>query len=207
MYISSQMISLINKSRRKNDFLLIDEILSLSKTNIILDPFSLLISRNAIIGMNNTFFPNVIIQTRNKGKIYIGSSNKIFPGTNIMSANQRILINVDNEIGENGIEIRAEYKDILIFNECRLNNGAQILDGCRFYNGSQVLGRIKVQDCILKEGTSYKESNPNQRGGVLKGFGYAKGLIVEEGEVIFGKGNFEQEMVERQEKYHPNWRK
>jgi UDP-3-O-[3-hydroxymyristoyl] glucosamine N-acyltransferase len=205
MVSMDSVIEYMNKIRKEDNLYTINDLLLLSETNTIFDPFSILISKSVVIGNGNIIYPNVVIRNIT-GHIEIGNSNQLFAGLNIVCENGKIRIGNENELGENGVEIRSIDGTISITNQCRINKGAQILDECVLENGSQILGNIKVRKCRLGSGTSYKGKDPNNRGAVLKGYGYAKGLSVEVGHVIFGKGDFNQDMIELQKKYHPNWR-
>ena len=72
--------------------------------------------------------------------------------------------------------------------------------------GSQVIGPIRVQNCHLGEGDDHTAPDPDTRGGVLKGYGLARGLAVPQGHVIAGNGTFNLEEMKRQSFYHPKER-
>ena len=199
-------IEKMNRAREERGFRTIDEIYELAKENTIFDLFSVLISRSVSLGKGNIIYPNVMIENI-AGTIVIGENNNLFNGTTIQNLSGNIEIGNHNEIGENAISIKNSKGKIQIKDNCRLMNGAQILDDCYLGNGAQVLGNIKMSDCILADGESYKEKNPNKRGGVLKGFGTANKLRIEMGMVINGSGILSADMIERQETYHPNWAK
>ena len=192
----------MNIVREENGYLTLNELLELGKQNSIFDIFSVLISRSVVLGINNIIYPNVVI----KGKTSIADSNILFNGTNIQSFSGKIEIGSGNEIGENTVSIKAVDTNIIIKNKCRLMNSAHILDGCYLGDGSQVLGNIKISNCCLEDGESYREMNPNNRGGVIKGFGSGNNLKIEKGLVINGNGTMTNEMKEKQEKYHANWK-
>lgn len=200
-----ECIAAMNDARKAGGFLTIEEMLELAKENIFYDIFSTVIGRNVRLGKGNIFYPNVTVQAGAQ-TVTIGSRNIFFSGTRIVSQEAGIAIGDANEIGENGILIKAAKKPVTVGNECRLMNGAQIGDGCSIGNGCQVLGSIKMVLCTLGDGGSYKEKNPNERGGVLKGFGTATGLTVGKGSVIGGNGLFKEADMVRQEVNHPNWR-
>jgi NDP-sugar pyrophosphorylase family protein len=185
---------------------LINEVIELAQYNTLYDIFSILISKNVKIGKGNIIYPNVIIECNDEHGIIIGDNNILYNGCSVKAKSGKIEIGNHNEIGENGVFISSLENEIKRKNNCRLMNGAQILDGCIIGNGCQVLGNIKAVKCILQDGESYEWDNPNMRGGVLKGFGSATELLVDKGEVIFGKGLFSKDMIEKQEKYHPNWK-
>ena len=197
-------IEQMNRTREEQGFRTIGEMYELAKENSIFNLFSVLISRSVYLGNGNIVYPNVVIENI-AGIIAIGDNNKLFNGTKIQNFSGIIEIGSDNEIGENGTSIKTVQGKIEIKDNCRLMNGAQILDDCYLGNGTQVLGNIKMSGCTLADGESYKEKNPNVRGGVLKGFGTANKLRIEIGMVINGNGVMTVDMIERQEKYHPNW--
>ena len=194
----------INRVRDEKGFRTIDELYELARENTIFNLFSVLISRSVSLGKGNIIYPNVIIENM-AGTIIIGGNNTLFNGTTIQNFSGKIEIGNDNEIGENAISIKNDQGKIEIKDNCRLMNGPQILDDCYLGNGAQVLGNIKMSSCLLGDGESYKEKNPNMRGGVLKGFGTANKLRIETGMVLNGNGTMTADMIERQEKYHPNW--
>ena len=194
----------MNRAREAKGFRTIDEMYELARENTIFDLFSVLISRSVSIGKGNIIYPNVLIQNI-AGIIRIGEHNSLFNGTKIHNASGNIEIGNENEIGENTISIKNSHGKIEIKDHCRLMNGGQILDDCYLGNGTQVLGNIKMSGCVLVDGKSYREQNPNKRGGVLKGFGTAHNLRIDAGMVINGKGIMTADMIEKQENYHPNW--
>lgn len=198
-------IASMNGAREKNGFMTIEQIFEIAYENQVYDVFSLLISKNVIIGKGNTFYPNCMIECK-KGRISIGDFNTICNGTTMRVINSILEIGDNNEIGENGLSITTVKGKTVVMNQCRLKNNAQILDNCYIGNGAQVLGNIKMSECILENGASYKEINPNNRGGVIKGYGTALNLVVKAGEVLSGTGIMTNDMIERQEKYHPDWR-
>lgn len=202
MQFDSRLFEYMNRVREEHGYRTLSDLLELGKKNTIFDIFSVLIGRSAVLGINNIIYPNVVI----KGKTSIADSNILFTGTNIQALNGKIEIGSGNEIGENAASIKAVDADIIIKNKCRLMNSAHILDGCYLGDGSQVLGNIKIVNCYLADGESYRGMNPNNRGGVIKGFGSGNSLKIEKGFVINGNGTMINEMAEKQEKYHPNWK-
>jgi carbonic anhydrase/acetyltransferase-like protein (isoleucine patch superfamily) len=192
--------------RARGGFLGLEQLFDLMETNTIYDPFSLLLSRFAEIGTGNTFFPCVTVDSAPGGIISIGDGNVFYSACRIVRAGGELRIGDRNEIGENGTCIKSENGRLAIGDGCRIMNMASILDGCELGDGSQVLGSIKARSCVLEAGGSYRERNPNERGGVLKGFGNADALRVEKGKVIFGRGSFSEAMKEDQANYHPRWK-
>ena len=201
---AEKYVEQMNRVRHEKGFRTIDEMYELASENTIFDLFSVLISRSVSLGIGNIIYPNVMIENI-AGIVSIGENNHLFNGTKIQNSSGKIEIGNSNEIGENTISIKNGQGKIEIKNHCRLMNGAQIMDDCYLGTGSQVLGNIKMSGCQLADGESYKEKNPNKRGGLLKGFGTANKLRIEIGMVINGNGSMTVDMIERQEKYHPNW--
>ena len=67
-----------------------------------------------------------------------------------------------------------------------------------------MLGQITAQQVALGAGEDFSYPDPDGRGAVLKGFGKARGLTLDPGEVINGTGDFADAPLERQRTYHPN---
>ena len=68
---------------------------------------------------------------------------------------------------------------------------------------------INVKFVFIKasEGASYKDPDPDQRAGLIKGLGTAKNLVVPQGKVINGWHEFKQEQLEDQSHYHSKKRR
>jgi hypothetical protein len=203
--ILSKTMSFIDEQRRKRGFLSIAHILERYSQNIILDPFSTLMSERVEMGEGNVIYPNVIIEAKNGGTVVLGARNILYPGTLFLADQAGIRIGSDNEFGDGGLRLKANARDALIVigDSGRYTNNAAIVAPCILGSGSQVLGPITVQNCHLDAGDSYRGDDPDTRGGVLKGFGQARNLTVKQGEVINGQGVFVQATVERQLVYHP----
>lgn len=197
----------INLQRTRKNYLSIEETIELTqKGNTILDPFSVLISKNVIIGKNNIFYPNVIIEINDiVSCITLGNNNIFYPQTFLLAENGgHIEVENDNRF-EGGVSIKANIADSLITigNLGRYLNGVQMIGQCNFGSGSQVIGNITVQNCVLEEGESYLCGNPDLRGGLLKGFGIAKNLTIGKGKVIEGFGKFDPSNIRYQSFFHP----
>jgi hypothetical protein len=176
-----------------------------ARANVIFDPFSTLISRNIELGSGNVFYPNVVIETQGDGRIDIGEQNTFFPGTFVRAIGGQIWIGSRNSFGEGGVSLLASDPQAVlrIGDNGRYCLGAQISGTNTCGDGAQVLGAILVQGCELESGASHAHPDPDQRGGVLKGAGLARNLVIRQGEVINGRLTFTQAMVERQSVYHP----
>lgn len=195
----------IDSQRHKQGFLSITELLDAYQTSTVLDPFSTLISDGVVMGANNVLYPNVIIEARNGGTIHIGGDNIFYPGTLLFADGGKIEIGNNNIFGDGGVRIKANRPDAhIVFGDLgRYMNNPEMMGQCRFGNGTQILGAITVQNCVLGAGESYTHTDPDARGGLLKGYGLARNLTVEQGAVINGRGDFQQSQIERQASYHP----
>lgn len=199
-------LSLIDSQRKKNGFLSVLELLELQASgNIILDPFSTLISSLVEIGQNNKFYPNVIIENNTVGNLTVGNGNIFYPNSLFFAEQGVIKIGNNNQFGDGGISVKANTKTskIIIGDYGRYINGVQLLGNSYLGSGSQIIGNITVQDSHLEEGESFMSPDTAVRGGVLKGYGLAKNIRVNTGMVINGQGVFEQKEIKSQSFYHP----
>lgn len=194
-----------SQARQSKGFLPTDDLATtLGQHNTILDS-SVLISKNAVIGNSNTFYPNVVIECQGEGQITIGDNNTFYPGTYILSSAGAVKIGSNNEFGPAGLTIKANMADALIAvgDNGRYCDGASIMGKTNLGSGSQVLGNITVQGCMLAAGGTHQEPDPDKRAAVLKGFGLARGITLEAGQVVNGSGKFADASVEWQHAYHP----
>jgi hypothetical protein len=196
----------IDRQRADQGFLTIHELLRLGESdNVVLAPFSTLISARVRIGSSNIFYPGVVVEIRNGGSIQIGDGNRFCMQTYLLADAGELTIGSHNEFGEGGVSVKALGPDdsIAIGDHGRYVQAAQIVGRNLLGSGSQVLGAITVQGCTLGAGESYRHPDPDLRGGVLKGMGMARGLHVGQGEVISRRAHFEQADIQRQTAYHP----
>ena len=114
-------------------------------------------------------------------------------------------IGSDAEIGdEGGFTIKAEAGSII-----RVGNGARLLGGgCLMLsnqvgNGAQILGPIRCRNCRLGDGGTYRDPDPDLRGGVLKGSGIGYDVEVPQGHVIQSFAVFAEAPLRRQSFFHP----
>lgn len=173
-------------------------------TNSMLAPFATLISRGVIIGKNNIIYPNVVIERTDDGQIEIGDNNTLFPGAYILCSAGIIKIGRNNELGPAGITIQAKVEKSLVSigDNGRYNGNPNIIGKAALGNGSQILGNIVVQNCQLAGGGDFNEPDPDKRAAVLKGFGLARNLTLEVGQVVNGSGDFADAPVQWQHEYH-----
>ena len=172
--------------------------------NVVLDPFSTLISASCTIGQGNIFYPSLVIECTNNGTLEIGEGNTFYPGGLLIADQGKLLIGNGNQFGDGGCTIKANRPDALahIGNRGRYVNGPTIVGKTILGSGSQVIGAITVQDCTLEGGLDFSAQNPDEQGAVLKGYGLARGLTVGIGQVINGQGKFELQNIEQQSAYH-----
>jgi len=206
MSVENDVITRINQQRASQGFRGISELLALmDQGNTILDPFSLLISVSVILGENNLFYPNVIIQAKDGGKLQMGDGNVFYPNTLVLAEKGSVKIGNENQFGDGGCSVKANMADaeITISDNGRYINGVQVIGKTNLGSGSQVIGPITVQNSTLAAGGDYKSADADLRGGLLKGSGLARNVQVDQGGVINATGDFKQENLERQSKYHP----
>ncbi|MGH7158131.1 MAG: hypothetical protein ACREGD_03620 [Candidatus Saccharimonadales bacterium] len=199
-------MSSTNSSRQAKGFLTPEEIMAVvGKTNLVLDPYSLLISQGVAIGKSNVFYPNVVIERAGSGVVSIGDGNTFYPGTYILGSAGAVRIADGNEFGTGGCTIKANMPDaeVVIGSNGRYCDGVSIMGKTTLGNGSQILGAITVQSCVLAGGGTFQEPDPDKRGAVLKGFVLARGLNLEAGQVVNGAGTFADAPAEWQRAYHP----
>lgn len=193
-------------ARHQKGFLAASELAdTLGKDNLVLDAGSVLIAQAVKIGKGNTFYPNVVIEVQGGGAVSLGDNNTFYPGTYLLCSAGSITIGSDNEFGSGGCTIKANMPDadLTVGDGGRYCDGANIMGKTSLGSGSQVLGNITVQGCNLAAGGTYKTPDPDERAAVLKGFGLARGITLEKGQVVNGSGNFADRPVEWQHDYHP----
>ncbi len=199
------LIELINNQRKSKGFYCTSELLKLCEMgNTILDPFSTLISESVDIGVGNIFYPCTTLEVRHSGLISIGNDNIFYSQSFLFAENGKITIGSNNQFGDGGFSIKANFKnsEIIIGDNGRYLNGVQLLGKTNLGSGSQVIGNITAQDCNLSSGESFLYPDFNLRGGVLKGFGLARNITVNQGKVLNGEGNFNQSDMKDQSFYH-----
>jgi hypothetical protein len=200
------IINYIDSYRKQNRFYMIRELIEIIGTeNTLIDPFSLLISKNIQIGKGNIFFPGVTLISDDSSSLSIGDNNVFSNGTRIESANNAsIAIGNSNSFNDGIISVKCNIKGgAMIFGDrCRFDGRINIFGNCSFGNGAQIIGTINVYNCTLLAGGDYSESDPDKRAGLLKGFGTAKNVSVGVGMVINGIGDFDSKKVEWQSNYH-----
>jgi carbonic anhydrase/acetyltransferase-like protein (isoleucine patch superfamily) len=193
-------------ARRRLGLLSLAETLALAHRGILIpDPGSVLISADVQLHDGVILWPNVILQVSDGGHIAVGSNANLFPGTRIVARGGMVTVGAEAEIGdEGGFTIKAGMGEIIeIGDGARLLGGGSLALSNRIGRGAQILGPIRCQNCTLGDGGTYRDSEPDERGGVLKGSGVARNIDVPQGHVIQAFGLFAEAPVRRQSYFHP----
>lgn len=194
------------EARRHLGFLSQEETAALARQGILLpDPGSVLISGDVRLEEDVVLWPGIILHISAGGHISIGRGANLFPGTRIVASGGSITIGAETEIGEEGgFTLKAGAGEtIAIGDGARLLGGGSLSLSNRIGHGAQVLGPIRCQNCTLGDGGAYRDPEPDERGGVLKGSGVARGVAVPQGHVIQAFGLFSEGTLRRQSYFHP----
>jgi len=172
---------------------------------LIPDPGSVLISANVQLEDGAVLWPSVILQTTNSGRITVERGTNLLSGTRIVAAGGTVAIGAEAEIGEEGgFTMKAGTGEIITVGDgARLLGGGSLSQSNRIGRGAQILGPIRCQNCTLGNGGTYRDSEPDERGGVLKGSGVARSVEVPQGHVIQAFGLFAEAVMRRQSYFHP----
>jgi acetyltransferase-like isoleucine patch superfamily enzyme len=113
-FLPEALLAKIDAQRTSRGFMSVTELLEKlsSEKNVVLDPFSVLVSRDVKIGNGNILYPNVIIETQNEGTISVGNNNVFFPGALLLANHGRIIIGDGNEFGDGGVSIKANMSKL-----------------------------------------------------------------------------------------------
>lgn len=192
--------------RRSLGFLTVDETLRLSAVGVLIpDPASVLVSPGVELGEGVILWPGTILQVSGAGGVTVGAGTALFPGTRMVAAGGRIVIGTQAEIGEEGgFTIKTDAGiAVEIGDGARLLGGGSLTGPNRIGRGAQILGPIRCQNCTLGNGGTYRDPEPDERGGVLKGSGVARAIEVPQGHVIQAFGLFAEGVLRRQSYFHP----
>ncbi len=195
-----------DSARRRLGFLGVGETAALSEHGVVIpDPASTLVSPDVVLREGVVLWPGTILQTLGAGRLVIGAGTVLFPGTRIVADGGSISIRGGAEIGEEGgFTIRAMAGETTeVGDGARLLGGGSLTLSNRIGWGAQILGPIRCQSCSLGDGDTYRDPDPDQRGGVLKGSGVARGIIVPQGHVIQAFGLFAEAPLRAQSYFHP----
>lgn len=172
----------------------------------VLDPHSVLVSRFAVVGEGNVFYPGVVIQSDADSTLVIGSGNVFYPGAFLLAeGGGRLIVGSRGAYGPGGVQIKANVAGtvITVGDDVRLANGPEVVGATTIGDGGQIIGPVQAQSVVIAPGGSHTEPDVDRRAGVLKGVGLARRLHVGTGEVVNGLGDFSRAAVERQSSYHP----
>jgi hypothetical protein len=164
-----------------------------------------LVSADVQLEAGIVLWPNVILQASDGGRIAVGRGTQLFPGTRIVASGGTVTVGAQAEIGEEGgFTIKAGAGNaISIGDGARLLGGGSLALSNRIGRGTQILGPIRCQNCVLGGGGTYRDPEPDERGGVLKGSGVARNVDVPQGHVIQAFGLFAEAIMRRQSYFHP----
>jgi len=202
-----ELIASIDEARRLQGFLTVEGVLALRARGVtVFDPFSTLVSNRAELAAGVFLWPNVTIMVGETGSVSVGSSAVLHSGTRVVAQAGSVSIGSNCDIGqEGGFTFIADNEGdvIAVGDNARLNGGGSIAKDAQLGDGAQVLGPIRVQQCRLGGGGSYREPDPDKRGGVLKGSGIARNLDIPAGMVVQAFGLFGDAPLRHQRDFHP----
>ncbi|MBJ6127986.1 hypothetical protein [Microvirga splendida] len=193
-------------ARQRLGFLPVAETAALARYGVLIpDPGSVLVSPGVQLEEGVVLWPGVILQALDGGTIVIGAGTQLFPGSRLVASGGLIKVGTRAEIGEEGgFTLKAEAGNVIEIGEgARLLGGGSLTLSNRIGRGAQVLGPIRCQNCTLGDGGTYRDPEPDQRGGVLKGSGVARQINVPTGSVIQAFGLFSDGTLRRQSYFHP----
>lgn len=206
MTVQGKLLEAIDRTRERHGFLSLAEMLALEDSgNVIFDPFSTLIARDAVIGKNNVFHPNARIDCRAEAALRIGSGNIFHSNTVVEAATNAIVIGDGNLFGEGAVCVKANAPGsaITIGDNGRYCGIVNLFGKTTLGSGSQILGNITAGNCSLAEGRSYSHPVADERGAVLKGTGIVREIHLSQGQVIDGWGVFRSGDALPQSSFHP----
>ncbi|MFZ2101406.1 MAG: AraC family transcriptional regulator [Oricola sp.] len=206
MRSGSNIIETINRAREDTGFLSLEETADLATNgNIVFDPFSTLISRDAVIGMRNIFHPNTRLVCHQGAVLKIGSGNILYGNTVIEASTNGVIIGDENQFGDGIVCLKSNTADahIEVGSNGRYVGVLNLYGRMLLGSGSQILGTITAYDCSLGAGHPHAHPVPDERGAVLKGSGTARRIQLAKGQVIEGWGTFSPKDVANQSSFHP----
>jgi hypothetical protein len=194
--------------RRALGFRTVRQLLELASEGVrVLDPHSAMISAGAVLGPGTLVYPSVVVQRDDDSAVELGPDCVLYPGAFLRAeSGGRIVAGSACEFGPGAVQVKASGPDAVI----ELGHGVRLLNGCELTgrsmlgDGSQIIGPVWARSVTLDAGLGgYGRSEPDERGGVLKGVGMADGVRVGRGEVISQRPSFDPGRIERQSAYHP----
>lgn len=201
------VFEMLDRARLDRKYRTIAQTMALAdQGNVIFDPFSTLISVDAVVGTDNVFYPNTTLSTAAPDRLRVGNGNVFYTGTTITATDGPIHIGNDNIFGQGTVAITTNRADadILIGSQARFRGCIEIGGRCHLGDGCQILGQISAVNLWLGAGGSFEHPIADERGGVLKGHGRAANIRLETGQVIAGNGSFALSDLRMQSHYHPD---
>lgn len=195
-----------DEARQRLGFLSAAEMAALTHRDVLMpDPTSVLVSPGVKLGTGIVLWPGIILEARDGGTIVIGDGTQLFPGSRLVAFGGSITVGAGAEIGEEGgFTIKAGTGEVIeIGDGARLLGGGSLTLSNRIGRGAQILGPIRCQNCTLDGGGTYRDPEPDERGGVLKGSGVARQIAIPAGSVIQAFGLFSEGTLRRQSYFHP----
>jgi NDP-sugar pyrophosphorylase family protein len=195
----------LDDMRRRRGLLELAEVMALAERgNVILDPFSTLISRAVEIGRDNRFEPNVQLLCAASTSLRVGDANTFCAATRLDASTGPISVGRGNAFGPGGFMASTTSTGAMIEigDGGRYTLNCAVSGRCILGSGSQILGPIALDGCCLGAGGTHLEPDPDRRGAVLKGTGRARGLRLEQGQVIQAFGLFDSADVKMQSFFH-----
>jgi carbonic anhydrase/acetyltransferase-like protein (isoleucine patch superfamily) len=193
-------------ARRHLGLLSIEETAALADSGVVIpDPTSTLVSPDVAFGEGVVLWPGTILQRCDEGSLELGAGTILYPGTRIVASGGAIRIGRNAEIGEEGgFTVKAEAGHTTTIGDgARLLGGGSLALSNRIGRGAQILGPIRCQACRLGDGDTYRDPDPDERGGVLKGSGVARSIHVPQGWVIQSFDIFADAVMRPQSHFHP----
>ena len=200
------IFDMLDRARLDQKYRTIAQTMELAyQDNVILDPFSTLISIDAVIGTGNVFYPSTTLSSDAPELLCIGDGNMFHAGTAITAMGAHIRIGNDNIFGQGSVSIATnrEGADIMIGSRGRFRGFIEIGGACHLGDGCQILGQISAVNVWLGAGGTFAHPIADERGAVLKGHGRAANILLETGQVIAGNGSFVLSDMRMQSHYHP----
>ncbi|MBB3019451.1 hypothetical protein FHR70_002516 [Microvirga lupini] len=193
-------------ARQRLGFLPAAETAALARDGVLIpDPGSVLVSPGVRLEEGVVLWPGIILQVQDGGTLVIGNHTQLFSGSRLVASGGSIKVGARAEIGdEGGFTLKAGTGDVIeVGDGARLLGGGSLTLSNRIGRGAQILGPIRCQNCTLGDGATYRDPEPDERGGVLKGSGVARQTEVPTGSVIQAFGLFSEGILRRQSHFHP----
>ena len=195
--------------RRAAGYRTVAEVAALAPRVAVLDPGSTLVGGAVELGDGVVLYPGVVLFACGAGSVTIGAGTVLGPGpVSVIADGGRVSIGAGVVLGPGGVTIVARRDTAVeVGDSARLHGGAFVEGPASLGAGAQLLGTVAVRDVVLEGGEDHAASDPDARGGVVKGSGRVHGARVGVGEVVgVGAGARPEAAtheVDRQRAHHP----